>query len=218
MGILDLFIEKTEDDKPKEQKSTVPPIGTIPSSIPSTPLQSYTTPGVIDQNDIEKFNVHFEELFQQANLPGPDYFEFSKMCQAMSTLPDDTKFPAIFGGLSVQGLTKQSLLDSANHYINIIDEDAKKFAGAIDGKLMAEVKAKRASAETKKGEIAQKNEMIAKLQAEVQAQYTEITTLEMEATDQEQKANQKLLVYKSACENRKNMINLDVQKINSLIK
>jgi hypothetical protein len=60
--------------------------------------------------------------------------------------------------------------------------------------------------------------MIAKLQAEVQAQYTEITTLEMEATDQEQKANQKLLVYKSACENRKNMINLDVQKINSLIK
>ena len=214
MGILDLFIEKTEDDKPKEQKSTVPPIGAIPTSVPS----SYTTVSVTDQNDIEKFNVHFEELFQQANLPGPDYFEFSKMCQAMGALPDDTKFPAAFGGLSVQGLTKQSLLESAQHYINIIDEDAKKFAGAIDGKLIADVKNKRATAEVKKGEIAQKNEMIAKLQAEVQAQYTEITTLELEATDQEQKANQKLLVYKSACENRKSMIGLDVQKINSLIK
>lgn len=216
MGILDLFIEKTEDDNPKEQKSTVPPIGSNP--IPVPPLPSYSTVGVTNQNDIDKFNEHFEELFQQANLPGPDYFEFSKMCQAMSALPDDTKFPAAFGGLSVQGLTKQSLLESAQHYINIIDEDAKKFASAIDGKLIADVKNKRATAEAKKAEIAQKNEMIAKLQAEVQAQYTEIATLESEATDQEQKANQKLLVYKSACENRKNMIGLDVQKINSLIK
>ena len=46
----------------------------------------------------------------------------------------------------------------------------------------------------------------------------EISKLEAEAADQEQKANQKSLTYKAACEARKAMIASDLQKINNLIK
>jgi hypothetical protein len=33
----------------------------------------------LDEATIDKFDRHFETLFDQANLPGPDYYEFWKM-------------------------------------------------------------------------------------------------------------------------------------------
>jgi len=218
MGFLDIFIERTEDQSQPSAKSSIPAIG---SNLP--PIQTRVENITLSQpslnaEDVEKFNAHFEDLFQQANLPGPDYFEFSKMCQAMSMLPDETKFPAAYGGLQVQGLSKDKLLETANHYIAIIDEDAKKFSGAINDKIMSDVSNKRAEIEKKKVEIAQKADMISRLQQEIQSQSIEIATMETDANSQEQKAAQKLSTYKTACELRKTMITSDVQKIKTLIK
>lgn len=226
MGLLDYFIEKTEDDKssniakaPQRSVPSVPPLPTSVSQAPTQVVSSFPTysPG-ISQEDMEKFNAHFEDLFNQANLPGPDYFEFSKMCQAMAALPEDTKFAAAFGGLSVQGLTKAKLLESANHYIAIIDEDAKKFNNAIDGKLIAEVQAKRTDVENRKAKMQEKMNLIAQLQVELSTDSANIERITNEANEQERKASEKLLTYKTACEQRKAAIASDVQKISTYIK
>jgi hypothetical protein len=223
MGLLDYFIEREE--KPQDvSKSNTPPTlsqnGTVPPI--STPMEArpsaYQGTISVSQDDLQKFNQHFDELFDKANLPGPDYFEFSKMCQAMNTLTDDVKFTAAFGGLQVQGLTKEKLLESANHYINIIDEDANKFNTAIDQKILADVQSKRSGADQKRKSIADREEMIKNLQQEIANESIEISKLESEASEQEQKANQKSLTYKAACEARKAMITSDLQKINNLIK
>jgi hypothetical protein len=65
----------------------------------------------------------------------------------MGNLPDETKFAAAFGGLSVQGLTKAKLLETATTYIGVIDEDSKKFNSALDSKILSEIKTKRTNAE-----------------------------------------------------------------------
>lgn len=223
MGFLDLFIERdtTKKEEPRKEESNIPVLNfktqSNPLPVTSTPPSFSPSPSASSE-DVEMFNKHFDEIFEKANLPGPDYFEFSKMCHAMATLPDEMKFPAVFGGLQVQGLTKQKLVESANHYISIIDEDAKKFNNAIDQKIVAEVQKKRSDAEQKRKSISDREDMIKKLQEEITNESIEISKLEAEATDQEIKAGQKATTYKASCETRKTMIASDVQKINSLIK
>lgn len=224
MGFLDIFIEKTDEQaKPEASKNTPPKLGTPPPMFESAPTVSpvvnYVTPAPsINSDDTAKFMQHFDELFDQANLPGPDYYEFAKMCQAMSALPDDTKFNAAFSGLQVQGLTKVRLLESAQHYIAIIDEDAAKFNTAIDQKILADVKQKRATIEKKKNALNEKVQLIAQLQAELNTDTVEISTLTLDADDQERKATEKGIIYKQACQLKKDQISGDLAKINNHIK
>jgi hypothetical protein len=217
MGFLDFFIEREETAQGNAPVNTPPPLTKNTVSIPPVPGTPSQKMG-ITEDDLQKFNQHFDDLFEKANLPGPDYFEFSKMCQAMKTLTEDVKFPAAFGGLQVQGLTKEKLVESANHYIMIIEEDSSKFNTAIDQKILAEVQNKRLTVENKRKSILEREEMIKNLQQEIEKESLEISRLEAEALDQEQKANHKATTYKAACEARKAMINSDLQKINNLIK
>lgn len=222
MGFLDYFIEREE--KPAEKpagNSTVPPV--IPTSftpgVQATPVAPVYTPSPsVSADDMVKFNQHFEELFDKANLPGPDYFEFSKMCQAMAALSEDMRITAAFNGLSVQGLDKQKLLDSALHYIKIIEEDSAKFNSAIDGKLMADASLKKAQSDEKLASIVKKNEMIAQLQAEIAKESIEAEQLKNEAFEIERKATEKVTTYKAVCEARKSSINSDIEKIKTYIK
>jgi predicted transcriptional regulator len=226
MGFLDMFIEKTDEPVKQEATKNAPPklgapspmfdSGAVTSSVtPVTPLVPTVT---ANSDDTQKFMQHFDELFDQANLPGPDYYEFAKMCQAMSALPDDTKFTAAFSGLQVQGLTKIKLLESAQHYIAIIDEDAAKFNTAIDQKILADVKQKRDNIEKKKKALSDKVQLIAQLQAELANDNNEIATLTSDADEQERKATEKGAIYKQACQMKKDQISGDLNKINTHIK
>jgi hypothetical protein len=218
MGFLDLFIERTDEPKKENEKTnSIPKIDFNVSPV-SSPSQTPIPVQNIASDDMQKFNQHFDQLFDQANLPGPDYYEFSKMCQAMASLPEESKFSAAFMGLQVQGLTKERLMESANHYIAIIDEDAKKFNSAIDGKILAEVKAKRLESENKQKALQEKINMIAQLQAELAKDTSDIEALNNDAAEQERKAAEKSNTYKAACDVRKSMIATDIQKISAMIK
>ena len=226
MGLLDIFIDRTEDEPKKDAKApvknTVPSLDAQPATQPYvaslgvTPSPVATSNGITNE-DLKAFDQHFDELFDQANLPGPDYYEFAKMCQAMASLPDNAKLPAAFSGLAVQGLTKQKLLDSTEHYIAIIEEDSKKFNDAIDSKILAEVKRKRSVIEEKKTKLQEKIDLISKMQAELVTDNNEIISLGADADADEQKATQKSNIYKAACEIRKSQITGDVTKINTYI-
>ena len=223
MGLFDSFFEITK--KPKESDNEAPPRLNIsqPSATPQWKPQPqefavHTSPSVsVSADEMEKFKAHFEKLFADANLPGPDYFEFSKMCQAMSTLPDETRFPAVFSGLSIQGLTKQKLIESANHYIAVIDEDYQKFNAAVDQQIIADVQQMRLSSQQKAEEVKKKEELILQLQAEIQKDKQDAESLAHEANEKERKAKEKYNTYKAACEAVKSGIQSDVSKINTLI-
>jgi hypothetical protein len=222
MGFLDFFIEREEKPEVSNVSGTTPP-PTIPQSFATgTPNPSFVTSSSpspsVSADDMAKFNQHFEDLFEKANLPGPDYFEFSKMCQAMGTLTEDVRISAAFNGLQVQGLDKQKLLDSATHYIRIIDEDAAKFNSAIDGKLLGDASAKKNLAQEKLSSIAKKNEMIAQLQNEILKETQESEQLSNEAIELERKATEKVTTYKLVCEARKSSITADIEKIKVYVK
>ena len=218
MGFLDYFIEREEQPVEKTGNASTPPVIPVSFTPGVQPTPTFTPSPSVSADDMAKFNQHFEDLFDKANLPGPDYFEFSKMCQAMGALTEDVRITAAFNGLQVQGLDKQKLLDSALHYVKIIDEDATKFSSAIDGKLIGEASSKKAQSDEKLASIIKKNEMIAQLQTEIAKESQEAESLKNEALEIERKATEKITTYKIVCEARKQSINSDIEKIKIYVK
>jgi hypothetical protein len=226
MGVFDkiagVFVEKT--DSPQEEK----PVMDTKKSIMTTPnvlgtLGNLTAAPAANNiqasaADLSKFVQHFDDLFNSANLPGPDYYEFIKMSEAMGALGDEIKFPAVFNALKVQGLTKAGLLNSAQEYIKIIDNDAVQFNAAIDQKVVAEIEANKAKVENLRNMIKNKTDMILALQKEIEQHTQEIQVVSTAIQDDESKLSIKINSYRTACESKKMAITTDIQKINSLIK
>lgn len=159
-----------------------------------------------------KFADHFDKLFSDTNLPGPDYYEFSKMVTAMSMIPDErSRYIAAFAGLQVQGLDKQKLLSTTGEYLKVIAADAAQFQQTVDAASKEKVADRTADVEKKKQRMQELSQEIMKLQEEVNA-----TQLEIEEDKNKLYANSN--AYSLESNNRKQLIEADVQKITAYIQ
>jgi peptidoglycan hydrolase CwlO-like protein len=196
--ILSAFVEVTETKdavamQPNIDQATISITNNLPSS------------------DKGKFREYFEKLFMEANIPGPDYYEFSKMIEVMQAIPDEkARYAAAFAGLRVQGLDKEKLLSTANEYLRLLDADAVNFNATIDVTLEQKVKAKRNEVDEKNRRIQQLSEEISNLQAA-------IVTLTQEISESEEKLRVSTSGYSSALEDTKNGIRVNIEKIKTHI-
>lgn len=195
--ILSAFVELKEEEKPARVKSTK-----------ETPVYSETTAKTyqpVERDD--RFIKYFEKLFRDANLPGPDYFEFSKMIEAMSSIPDDrSRYIAAFAGLSVQGLDKAKLLSTAGEYLRILTADAANFSSTVDAALQEKVF-------LKKKETDEKAIRIEQLKTEINELYRQIELLTGEIRENEEKIESNSGSYKRESETMKMRIAKDIEKI-----
>jgi flagellar motility protein MotE (MotC chaperone) len=209
---LGVFVE-FEDDKNKVVPATSSPI-----SIQS-PLASGIISSTENQAEAEKFEKYFDRLFDQANLPGPDYFEFYKMMETLEVHIHDEKarLSATFASLSIQGLTKQTLVDSANKYKAIIEKDKADFEKALKDKLATEVGQRQKELQTHEKKIATNSEQIQKLTKEITESQSLIGKLKKEVADEETKLAKNNNGYQLASQAIINKIISDTQKIQSTL-
>jgi hypothetical protein len=195
--ILSAFVELKEE----ENSSPV-------NSKNETPVYTDIAPKTyqpVERND--RFVQYFEKLFREANLPGPDYFEFSKMIEAMSAIPDEkARYAAAFAGLSVQGLDKAKLLSTATEYLRILNADAANFGNTVDAALQEKVF-------LKKQEMGEKTARIEQLSQEINELHRQIELLKNEIRDNEEKIESNSGSYKRESESMKACIERDMEKI-----
>ena len=199
--ILSAFVEVTGDAKPV--------------SIKPVTDQGSSTPRGVQGNSSEggsKFKQYFDKLFSDANLPGPDYFEFSKMIDAMQGVPDEkARFCAAFAGLNVQGLDREKLLSTAGEYLRLLEDDLKNFNSTIDAALHDKVHSKRT-------EIEEKNARIAELTRDIADLQNKISILHGEIKENEEKLESSSGGYRKESESLKNRILSEIEKIKTHIK
>ena len=196
--ILSAFVEVGEETK----KST--------ESRPSPPQARDSVPPPVQ--DTGKFRQYFDQLFTDANIQGPDYFEFSRMVEAMKALPDEkARYAAAFAGLSVQGLDKERLLSTAAEYVQLLERDASSFHSTIDSALQERVHAKQKEMEEKKKRIGQLSQEITDLNAGMEA-------LQKEILENEEKIQASTGGYTTELEQRKSRILSDIEKIKQNIQ
>jgi uncharacterized protein YoxC len=191
--ILSAFVELDEDKKEENNQA------------PAAAARVTSSEGS------QKFKAYFEKLFNESNLPGPDYFEFSKMVEAMSAIPDEkTRFATAYAGLSIQGLDKSKLIDTAGKYIEILEQDAKQFHATVDKALEDKVTAK-------KKEMDDKAKRIQDLTREINDLNNRIQILNNEIRENEEKINSNTGSYGVESQNMKARISRDIDKIKQYI-
>ncbi len=209
---MSVFVEFEEDPN----KPTAPT-----SSSPQSKATSTTGSSKISLNteEIEKFEKHFDNLMNEANLPGPDYFEFCKMMEALeAAVPDEkARYAAVFASLATQGLSKEKLINTAAKYKMLIQEDKTKFEAAVNDKLKGEVDSRKIEVSNLQNKIVQNTETIKKLTQEINEAQTKIQTLNSEVNEKENKIKSNIDGYTVASNAMLNKINVDIQKIDTLI-
>lgn len=196
--LLSAFVEVTDDPAPVPANTTTP---AVPHAAPA--------PAATTGNN--KFRQYFDDLFKDANLPGPDYYEFSKMIAAMQSVADESaRYQAAFAGLKVQGLNKDKLLQTAASYIHLLDTDAGNFNSTIDHTLQEKVHARQQ-------EIADKNSRIQQLSQEINELHQSIALLQGEVKENEEKIAASTQGYQAESDYLKNRIHADREKIKQYI-
>jgi hypothetical protein len=166
-----------------------------------------TGAGAADQ----RFADYFDKLFSDANIPGPDYYEFSKMISAMQLISDEqSRYYAAYAGLQVQGLDKQKLLSTAAEYLRVLTADASQFQTRVEAALQEKVHSRTAEAEEKGRRIQALSQEILKLQEEIGAMQREIG-------ENKDKLTASSTAYVTESGRRKQQIEADIEKINHYI-
>jgi len=170
-----------------------------------------------DRAEAQKFEQYFDRLFDKANFPGPDYYEFHKTMETLEAhIPDEKiRIAATYASLNIQGLTKQILIDSANKYIAIIDKDKADFELALKEKLRAEVLQRQKDIQDLEKKIAINAEQLQQLTKENTESQALIGKLKTDVLEQENKLNKNSKGYMLGSQAITNKINSDIQKIQS---
>ena len=211
---MGLFVEFDEDSQsassPKQSSSSSSATGTT---------QRATAQQMLNAEEYDKFEKHFDKLFDQANLPGPDYYEFMKMMETLEAHIKDEKarISATFASLTIQGLTKDKLVETANKYKEIITSDKVQFEKIANQKSEQEIGQKRKDLKGLEETIVRNSEMIQKLTKEITEAQTALGSLKAIIGEEEQKLARNKQGYLFACEAMLKKITEDIQKIQTTL-
>lgn len=159
----------------------------------------------------QRFLDYFDKLFSEANIPGPDYYEFARMIAAMQAITDErSRYAAAFAGLQVQGLDKEKLIATAGEYLRVLTADADRFGKTVESALQEKVHSRSAEAEEKGRRIQALSQEMLELQAQ-------ITAMQQEIREAKEKLEVNSNAYTAESERRKQQIQTDIGKINNYI-
>jgi hypothetical protein len=210
--ILSAFVEVNPPDAQpaaSEKNKKGEPSGVSVQADLTRSTGGYTSPAPSTGSRMVEY---FDKLFSDANIPGPDYFEFSKMVAALKAVPDEfTRYSAAYAGLLAQGLTRENLLSTAEKYLKVLDADAAHFHSTVEAALQEKVQDKKADAEEKTTRIQALSKEINELQSQIAA-------LQAEIRDSEQKITGRSVEYTAESTARKQQIAADIEKIKQYIK
>ena len=212
--ILSAFVEVTPPDKTSDPAESKPvqSVGSNAAEYPRTVTEPVSNESAsVKAGTDNRLPAYFDKLFGEANIPGPDYFEFSKMVAALKAVPDEfSRFCAAYAGLQVQGLTKEKLLSTAEEYLRVLDADAERFHSTVESALQEKVHGKKAESEEKSQRIRDLSKEIGDLQ-------NQIAVLQAEIRESEQKITGRSSDYAAESGARNQLIASDIEKIKQYI-
>ena len=217
------FITKNLIEVKDEKPVIVKPAPHISGTKPSAPVQFQyqdsdksnlsPTTGVVSSSDLDQFRQHFTKLLADNNQPGNDYWELVSAKNVMNnTIPvESARYQTAFAVLSAQGLTKDIIIQSAQKYTNLIDNEMKQFQATFDGAFKQQVGDVKVS-------IEQKQKQMITLSQQINALNDEIKKLQDTVSDTEVTLTTKQNSFLKAGQEAKDTIAAELDKVNQFIQ
>jgi len=164
----------------------------------------------------------FESLtkaIHKANLPGEDYLEFIDALQAMKNIPLDEKIKmqTVLATLSTKGLTIQKIMESADYYMKVLENEKDKFNKALVQQTEGQVNAKMNEAEALKKAVVEKTKLIQTLTADIAQLQGKINQVNNQISKTEAKIKNTEKDFLYTWDMVANQIKTNLQKIKQLI-
>lgn len=161
------IIEEEGDTQPKPAKESVArPKAAVVQNSPMKPESQQGEPGKADS----RFTNILLEAMEKANIEGFDYLEYKKSLQSLAKMPMDekTRYQSAFAMAQTMGVTPQRLLDTAQHYIRVLEQEESKFEEALNAQQQKQIGSKQQEMEQLNRLVQQKAEQIKKLTQEIE--------------------------------------------------
>jgi len=176
--------KKTGIKKNELQKTTGKIEVPIKTSLNST---TTTTPskGAVNK---QIFNS-LTKAISDANLPGEDYLEFISALQAMKNIDiqESVKMQTVLATLSTKGLTIQKIIESADYYLKVLENEKDKFKQAMAHQTQGKIDGKHKRIKTLEQENIEKAEKIKALTDQINRNTKEIEKVKKDIAESDAK-------------------------------
>ena len=203
-------LDPSKPIRPQVTPTTTTPVTTgFPSSYPIVSNMPTAT-GSSTVTDLNDFRKHFQTILEQANVPGIDYYEFIQAKNNMPFPVEEQKYKVAFQAQSAAGLTKDILLKTGQHYIEIIENELKEFLAGFDETFKQQVESKQAI-------IDQKKQQMLDLSNQINALNQEITSMKDEVSESTGTLTGKKNAFVQVATETKDTISLELSNIDKYI-
>ncbi len=117
----------------------------------------------------DRFVDSLLKAIEANNLEGFDYLEYKQSLRSLANMDMDeaTRFNSAFAMAKTMGASKTVLLDSAKHYMDILQKEEQKFNEAYEKQRQKQVGSKEEKLKSLQASLIKKEEQIKKLQGEI---------------------------------------------------
>lgn len=212
--IVDDEVPPTKDAEAAEKNSTTKEENqkTIPASSSTNDIPEATASN--------RFLTLLAQTIEKNNQPGFDYFEYRQSLINLAKLGMDeaTKYKSAYAAAQAMGVTPVTLVNSAQGYLNLLNQESQKFAAAEANQRTKVTEERKNELTSLASQIEKKKEMIAQLTAEVEQLSKSLESKKAEAAGMTDKLNATKLEFESAMKSISGQISEDIQKMNQYLK
>lgn len=170
--------DKKDKVEKKQQKET-------PAAQPSTPKKASkvaTSTGAKEGKVTGKFMEILFGAMEKHNLDGFDYLEFKQSLKSLEKMPMDeqTRYQSALAMAKTMGATPKALMDAANHYLNVLQKEEKKFEQALINQRERQIGGREQQIKGLENGIRQKAEQIKRLTQEIEKDQKQLAAIKQE--------------------------------------
>jgi DNA repair exonuclease SbcCD ATPase subunit len=218
-NLKSLFIEEVEDSgkktTTKEKKGNAPATSTPPVKARVSESKS-GDPGQVTK----KFMEILLRAMEANNLDGFDYLEYKQSLKSLEKMPMDesTRFQSAFAMAQTMGATPAKLIETAEHYIKVLQAEEKKFEDALTHQRSKQIGSKNQQINKLEENIKSKAAQIKKLTQEIEADQKKAEALKSEIKQASQKVESTKNNFIASYNALIDKISGDIEKMSKYLK
>ena len=221
-NLKSIFIVEDDKSQPSESKKTsakseeevVKPVNTPEIEIPLDSLPEGS--GKVSS----KFTEILFKALEKNNQEGFDYIEFKKSLNnlAKMNLEGATAYKSAYAAAQPMGATLKGLIDSANLYLKVLQEEEAKFEKALGSQRAKHIDQGKREIHSLQSLIAEKEAQISQIKKEISQHAQDLETAKTTVKEAAMKVEKTRLDFVASYQNLVDQISTDVEKIKEHIK